>query len=72
MILAAASIDGWVIARFIGGRGIESAWRDPVFDRSLVFYFFELPFYTQLTDFLEVCAASGAVVHAPLLLMASA
>ena len=39
------------------------AWRDPVFDRSLNFYFFELPFYTQLTDFLEVCAASGAVVY---------
>ena len=24
LILAAASIDGWVVARFIGGRGIES------------------------------------------------
>jgi uncharacterized membrane protein (UPF0182 family) len=63
LILAVASIDGWVVARYIGGRGIEAAWRDPVFDRSLVFYFFELPFYTQLTDFLEVCAAAGAVVY---------
>ena len=63
LILAAASIDGWVIARFIGGRGIDSPWRDPVFGRSLIFYFFELPFYTQLTGFLEVCAAAGAVVY---------
>src|SRR5579864_1898647 len=63
LILAAASIDGWVIARYIGGRGIDSSWRDPVFDRSLVFYFFELPFYSQLIDFLEVCAAAGAVVY---------
>jgi len=63
LILAAASIDSWVVARFIGGRGIDSAWRDPVFDRSLIFYFFELPFYTQLTGFLEVCAAAGAVVY---------
>ncbi|MCU1337066.1 MAG: hypothetical protein JWO19_2647 [Bryobacterales bacterium] len=63
LVLAAASIDGWVVARFIGGRGIESPWRDPVFGRSLVFYFFELPFYTQLTGFLEVCAAAGAVVY---------
>ena len=52
-----------MIARFIGGRGIDSTWQDPVFGRSLVFYFFELPFYTQLIDFLEVCAAAGAVVY---------
>jgi len=63
LILAASSVDGWVVARFIGGRGVDSQWRDPVFDRSLVFYFFELPFYTQLTGFLEVCAAAGAVVY---------
>jgi uncharacterized membrane protein (UPF0182 family) len=63
LILAAASIDGWVVARFIGGRGVESSWQDPVFGRSLGFYFFELPFYTQLTGFLEVCAAAGAVVY---------
>ena len=63
LILTSASVDGWVVARFIGGRGVESTWQDPVFGRSLVFYFFELPFYTQLTGFLEVCAASGAVVY---------
>ncbi len=63
LILAAASIDGWVVARFIGGRGIESTWQDPVFGRSLIFYFFELPFYNQLTEFLEVCAAAGAIVY---------
>jgi len=63
LILAAASMDGWVIARYIGGRGIESTWQDPVFGRSLVFYFFELPFYTQLIGFVEVCAAAGAIVY---------
>jgi len=63
LVLATASIDGWVIARFIGGRGIDSPWHDPVFGRSLIFYFFELPFYTQLTGFLEVCAATGAIVY---------
>ena len=63
LILADASIDGWVIARFIGGREIDSSWHDPVFGRSLIFYFFELPFYTQLTGFLEVCAAAGAIVY---------
>ena len=34
-----------------------------MFGRSLVFFFFELPFYNQLTEFLEVCAAAGAVVY---------
>ena len=63
LVLATSSIDGWVIARFIGGRGVDSSWHDPVFGRSLVFYFFELPFYTQLTGFLEVCAAAGAIVY---------
>jgi hypothetical protein len=63
LVLAAASIDGWVIARYIGGRGIDATWQDPVFGRSLVFYFFELPFYSQLIGFVEVCAAAGAVVY---------
>ena len=56
LVLARCVHDGWVIARFSAGSGIESAWHDPVFGRSLIFYFFDLPFYTQLTGFLEVCA----------------
>ncbi len=62
-VLTATSIDSWVVARYIGGSGVNSAWQDPVFGRSLGFYFFELPFYTQLTDFLAVCAAAGAIVY---------
>jgi len=62
-VLTAASIDSWVVARYLGGQGVDSAWQDPVFGRPLRFYFFELPFYTQLTGFLEVCAAAGAIVY---------
>ena len=59
MIVAAASMGGWVVARYAAGSGIESAWHDPVFGRSLVFYFFELPFYTGMVAFLETMAVRG-------------
>ena len=37
LIVATATVDGWTIARFVGGRGIESTWHDPVFGRGLSF-----------------------------------
>ena len=60
MIVAAASMGGWVVARYAAGSGIASAWHDPVFGRSLVFYFFELPFYTGMVAFLETIAVLAA------------
>lgn len=63
LILAASAVDGWTVARYIGGRETASTWQDPVFGRSLTFYFFELPFYSDLARFLAVCAAGGAVVY---------
>lgn len=63
LFLTAAAVDGWVVARFFGGREVVSDWRDPVFDRSLAFYFFELPFYSRLAGFLAVGAASAAAVY---------
>ncbi len=63
LFMAAASIDGWVIARYIGGSGLESTWQDPVFGRSLNFYFFELPFYSEVVGFLELCAAAAGIVY---------
>jgi len=63
LILAASAVDGWTVARYVAGREVPSAWQDPVFGRSLSFYFFELPFYSSLAIFLAVCAAAGAVVY---------
>src|SRR5580704_12193941 len=42
MIIAAASMNGWVVARYMAGSGLASTWSDPVFGHSLGFYFFEL------------------------------
>ncbi|HEY7338794.1 MAG TPA: UPF0182 family protein [Bryobacteraceae bacterium] len=63
LIIAAALMDGWTVARYAAGRGIGTAWRDPVFGRPLGFYFFELPFYRGLVGFIETLAIAGALVY---------
>ncbi len=65
MMIAAAAIDGWVVVRYFGGHGITIAneWKDPQFGESLGFYFFDLPFYEMLLEYLAVCALGGAIAY---------
>lgn len=63
LFLMAGAVDGWTVARYLGGHGVASSWNDPVFGKPLSFYFFDLPFYTNLASFLAVCAAAGAAVY---------
>jgi uncharacterized membrane protein (UPF0182 family) len=63
LIIAAALTDGWTIARYAAGRGVETAWHDPVFDRPLGFYFFELPFYRGMIGLIETLAVAGALAY---------
>jgi uncharacterized protein len=63
MVITASSMNGWVVARYMAGSGVPSAWIDPVFGHSLTFYFFELPFYTGLVGFLEALALAGALAY---------
>src|SRR5579885_64161 len=63
VIIAAASIDGWTVARYVAGRGLDSAWRDPVFGEPLPFYFFSLPFYTGAVGFIEALVAAAAIAY---------
>ena len=63
LFLSASAVDGWTVARYVGGRDVPSTWTDPVFGESLSFYFFKLPFYSSLATFIAVCAAAGAVVY---------
>ena len=63
-VLALATVDGWTIARYVGGQGAgSSAWSDPVFQKPLAFYFFELPFYKMLLGFLAAVAFAGGVIY---------
>jgi hypothetical protein len=64
-LFASASIDYWTIMRFFGSRGLApaaDAWKDPVFSRPLPFYFFDLPFYSQVFGFVFVLAILCALV----------
>jgi uncharacterized membrane protein (UPF0182 family) len=63
LIVSTATVDGWTIARFVGGSGIESTWHDPVFGRGLSFYFFELPFYAMLIHFIAGIAFLAALIY---------
>ena len=63
LIIAAALTDGWTVARYVAGRGTETAWRDPVFGRPLAFYFFELPFYRGVVGMIETLAVAGALAY---------
>jgi uncharacterized membrane protein (UPF0182 family) len=51
--------------RFWGARGVRlppNAWNDPVFSHDLSFYFFKLPFYSQVLGFVFVLAIVCAVL----------
>ncbi len=63
LMVALSVVDGWTVARFFGGVTTTSGYSDPVFGRSLSFYFFELPFYSMLINFVTACALAGGIVH---------
>src|SRR5579871_4496426 len=63
LIIMLSTVDGWTVARYIGGRGAAPGWLDPVFGRPLGFYFFELPFYNMLIEWVAVVALGGALVY---------
>lgn len=50
ILLSLTLVDSWTIMRFVGAAGssTEDVWRDPVFNLSLNFYFFNLPAYRML------------------------
>jgi len=65
IFVPAAAIDEWAVMRFWGSRGVTlpaNAWKDPVFSRDLIFYFFRLPFYSQVLGFVFVLAILCALV----------
>jgi hypothetical protein len=63
LVIALSVVDGWTVARFFGGVSTTSGYSDPVFGRSLSFYFFELPFFSMLINFVTACALAGGIVH---------
>ena len=62
-VVALAAVDGWTVARYIGGRGTAGTLARPGLRTPLGFYFFELPFYSMLIDYLAACALGGALAY---------
>ena len=56
-------LDRGALLRRSRARRSASEWHDPVFDRPLGFYFFDLPFYSMLIKFLAACALGGALAY---------
>lgn len=64
LIIAAATIEPWVIVRFAGNlQGPpDAAWLDPVFSKPLSFYLFDLPFLLAIRNYLmTLLVVSGLV-----------
>lgn len=65
-LLATATVDGWTVARYIGGGEapvVAGAWTDPVFGKPLGFYFFDLPFYNMLITYVAATSFLGALAY---------
>ena len=66
IIVGAASVDSWTIVRYVGARSLSpdgAGWRDPVFGHPLAFYFFELPFYSDLLGLLLAMTFITALIY---------
>jgi uncharacterized membrane protein (UPF0182 family) len=62
-IVAASTVDAWTVARYFGSRDLGDTYRDPVFNQSLTFHFFEMPFYRLLLSFVSVAAVAGGIIY---------
>src|SRR5262249_6228739 len=65
LIIFAAAVDGWTVARYFGRGGVPSSseWHDPAFGQPLGFYFFELPYYSMLINFTATATLFGALAY---------
>lgn len=65
LIVGTAAVDSWTVARFAGGLGVDTqdAWRDPVFQLPLKYYFFHVPFYGVLLRLFLATTIFAAVIY---------
>jgi hypothetical protein len=66
VIAANATIDSWTVVRFFGGMRIpagKASYIDPIFGKSLRFYFFQLPFYNVLLRVLLTGTLLSLVIY---------
>ena len=64
--VSAGALDTWTVVRYLGSRhlpGDATAWHDPVFGRSLAFYLFDLPFYSDLRQYVLALIVVAILVY---------
>src|SRR5579863_3042862 len=65
-LIASGALDSWTVVRYAGSRSLPldaRAWHDPVFGLPLGFYLFDLPFYSDLRQFLLVLTVVCILVY---------
>ena len=65
-LVAAGSLDGWTVVRYLGSRNLPAGateWHDPVFGRPLAFYLFDLPFYSDLRQYLFALVIVSILIY---------
>jgi uncharacterized membrane protein (UPF0182 family) len=66
IVVASSVIDNWTVVRFFGSPGAagpETPWHDPVFAQPLSFYFFQLPFYQMVINFVLAVSLLAVLIH---------
>jgi uncharacterized membrane protein (UPF0182 family) len=65
-LVASGALDSWTVVRYAGSRSLPPdarAWHDPIFGLPLGFYLFDLPFYSDLRQFLLVLTIVCILVY---------
>ncbi|HVA64499.1 MAG TPA: UPF0182 family protein, partial [Terriglobales bacterium] len=70
VMLSLNLVDPWAIALYLGARD-TGAYTDPIFQKDLAFYFFRLPLYQMIFDWVAALAVAALVVAAAALVVGS-
>ncbi|HUX66095.1 MAG TPA: UPF0182 family protein [Terriglobales bacterium] len=70
VMLSLNLVDPWAIALYLGARD-TGTYTDPIFRKDLAFYFFRLPFYQMIFDWVAALAVAALVVAAAALVVGS-
>jgi len=65
-IVSSAALDTWTVVRYLGSRNLPAgaaAWHDPIFNRPLAFYLFDLPFYSDLRQYIFAVTVMCILVY---------
>ena len=65
-IVSSAALDTWTVVRYLGSRHLPAdatSWHDPVFNLSLSFYLFDLPFYSDLRGYVLAVIVVAILVY---------